>query len=127
MIREATRQDLPKLLEVTKILHASMKLPLSWDEDSSEIQLRNLLLIQSANILIEEDGNGDMIGVIGGPIVPWPYDLNVMTVQEYLTFGQSQELKTEFYKWAQTMGAKAVIKLCVDPSSGDRTTLLGGV
>lgn len=123
MIEQATRKDIPQLLEITKKMHSEMELPLPWDQESSEIQLRNLLILSSANIFIEKDSNGDIIGAIGGPIMAWPFDLNVMVAQEYFCFGEN--IRVAFYEWAKNMGAKAVIKLCVDPSDGNRTVLLG--
>ncbi len=123
MIEQATRKDIPQLLEITKKMHKEMELPLPWDSESSEIQLRNLLILSSANIFIEKDDNGDIIGAIGGPIMAWPFDLNIMVAQEYFCFGEN--MRASFYEWAKNMGAKAVIKLCVDPSDGNRTVMLG--
>lgn len=126
MIEQATRKDIPQLLEIVKKMHSEMELPLPWDQESSEIQLRNLLIMSSANIFIEKNDNGDIISAIGGPIMAWPFDLNIGVVQEYFVYG-NEEIKKPFYEWAESMGAKAVIKLCVDTSNGKRTTLFGGV
>lgn len=124
MIREAKRADLEVMMKLSYEDHKKQDYILGWDAESVEIQIRNLLLLPSANLFVWED-NGDILGVVGGPMASWPYNLNTSVIQEYMTLGTKiEELRNAFYQWGKNMGAKVVIKLCVDPSDGPRVISL---
>lgn len=126
MIREAQRRDMEELLHLSKKEHKRLELQLPWDEESSELQLRNLMFIKNAQLFVW-DQNGTIEGVAGGPLVPWPYDTNIVMLQEYITAGKHlNNLRNTLYDWSKENGACGVIKLCVDSSSGHRTTYFKG-
>ena len=126
MIREAKRQDVPQLVELSRAANKDMNLRLPWDAEAAEVQLRNLMILPNGILLVWEESHS-ITGVIGGPLIPWPFDLKTPTVQEYIVSGHHiEELRHSFYEEAETRGARAVIKLCVDPSEGPRTAYLKG-
>lgn len=126
MIRKATSKDLPRILDLTKREMERHKYPLKFDRESVEIQFRNLIINRGATMLVAEEG-GSVVGVVGGPIMNWPYDLHLFAAQEYVGAGKHvKELRQEFCKWAQANGALVMIKLCVEPGDGSRVIDLKG-
>ena len=123
-MRQATHKDLPKLVTLAKSYYLEKQQPMGMDEHTLNLQIRNLLINKNAAVFVNEN----VTGVAAGPLAPWPYDLNVSVLQEYLTEGEDlPQLKTELYKWAISMGAKGVVKLCVDETPGPRVFMFKGV
>lgn len=125
MIRKAERRDLPRIIEMSFMDNEKSGYSLEWNADTVEVQLRNLMLAKSGYLSVWDQGG--VIGAVGGPIVTWPYNMDTLVIQEYITVGEHiDELKEDFFVWGIKNGAKAVIRLCVDESSGPRTVVFGG-
>lgn len=125
MIRKATHKDIEQLVAMAKNYYLTEQMPIGMDEHTLQLQIRNLMVLKSAALFVKENSDGILLGVVGGPLAPWPYDITIVVAQEYLVTGlYTTELRKEFYQWALASGARAVVKLCVSDEPGPRVQIL---
>jgi len=124
MIRLARKTDLPDLIAFSRRQALETRVDLPWEQDICDLQIRHLLISSKGTWLVNEVDD-KITGVIGGPIMPWPFNHSVQAAQEYIALGDNLEsLRKRFDSWAESQGASAVIKLCVDSTKGPRVRML---
>ena len=104
MIREATKDDLPALLEMGRKFHAMSGHPMGFDEAAVSAFMISLIDNEAGCLLMTDKG------VIGGVLAPawcdplWPMAIELFWWAE----GGGLKLMSEFEKWAESRGANEV-------------------
>lgn len=113
--REATRKDIPRLIEMGRKFYGqtgfSQSMP--FDDASAEITLRGMMDGDGACVRVAEDG-GEVVGVLGGVLNLNPYNLNFRVSEEKFWYVDEQarngsagpRLLLDIERWAKDNGAR---------------------
>ncbi|MQA65039.1 MAG: hypothetical protein GEU76_03925 [Alphaproteobacteria bacterium] len=79
-IRPATDADLPRIMALGRQFYEASNTPeFPWDDATCIELLRHMRI---AGILIVSEHDGEVSGVIGGLLTPFPYDKNTIVASE---------------------------------------------
>jgi GNAT superfamily N-acetyltransferase len=111
MIREATRADVPFILERGRAFfeYSPWATRTEYDEASTRATIEHLIAAPDGVIFISEGG------VIGGLIFPLYFNADYRIAQELFWFapGRGVELRKAFEAWAKERGASAIQMSCL--------------
>jgi len=101
MIREATKEDLPALLEMGLKFHAMSGHPMGFDGDAVSAFMISLIDNEAGCLLMTDKG------AIGGVLAPAWCDPEWLMAIELFWWAEGGGLKlmSEFEKWAESRGA----------------------
>ncbi len=112
MIREATVDDIPVLVEMARKFHSHANMEqwgLTFDPPSMGVYIEMLIFLQTANIFVLEEEDGIIVGSIAGILNPWFMDYSIVLVNELWWWVEpgskgTKAMKEEFYQWAKSRG-----------------------
>lgn len=104
MIRPATMDDIPALLEMGKVFHAESGMPFAFNTDVMGGVLARMIETDAAAVLMTDRG------VIGGMVQPAYCDPTWLYAVEMFWWarGDGMALLKAFERWAQSAGADEV-------------------
>lgn len=130
MIRKATREDIPAIIEIVSLYVKNASLDersgVDSDYDSVEILARLHMIDRSRCLFVSiSPVTQELEGLIAGVVSPWPTNFNILNAQETLAYGMNIEaLRETFDVWAQSMGANVSLISCFTVSKGERMRIL---
>lgn len=105
MIRTATHDDIPRLVEMGAAFHDASGQPFSYNEDATELLLKSMIDLPTATVIRSDNG------LIGGMLNPAYCDPSwIMAVELFwwATDKQGVKLLSAFEEWAKSQGAHEV-------------------
>lgn len=121
MIREATADDIPRIVEMGAKFHAMSDYGFAGYNPEAVAQFLAATIASPDAVVFTHDE-----GMIGGALVPLYFDPSTKIAVETFWWadGQGMALLTAFEWWAEAKGAKAVTMSCLE---GKRSKALGRV
>ncbi len=120
MIREATADDIPAIMEMGKRFadDAGVTAQVGWDDESVTATLHHLIDSDDGILLVGDNG------MIGGLIYPHPYNRAVRVFQEFFWRSEGREglrLYKAAINQAKAMGASLGVMIATDEMEPEAT------
>ena len=120
MIREATKEDIPRLLVMCRKFFAASEYAdiTKLDEDAMTSTLCGVIDNEQTCLLVPDD----LTGMVAGIVYPFYFSTDVCA-QELFWWsegGHGRALLEAFEAWAKSRGANAVTMICLDRLGRDR-------
>ena len=113
MIRVATHEDIPRIIELGRVLHAeSSYSTIPYKEDKVEATMLNVI---ATGVIFVAEHDGEVVGGIAGGIAEhWfstertAFDYSFFIHPEFRNGAIAIRLMTAFFEWAKLLGAKTI-------------------